>query len=106
MIDLLAELKLPFSNDSFKQFPVNPDQRDTPLGLDFNEFETVILGAVIHGVMQKFGDIEQPEKLLDGDDGEAFSKVLLSSAKLGAQAFEASMKEADKAMQSLMKSFK
>ena len=104
IIDVFATLDLPFSIDPFKQIPDKTGILETPLGLDFDEFETVILGAAIHGAMKQFGDIDNPEKLLE-DDGEAFSNVLLSSAKLGANAFEASLKDSDKAMKSLMKAF-
>lgn len=105
IIDLLSELEIPFRIDPFRQFSGDSVLPDTPPGIDFNEFETVILGAAIHGAFEKFGDIKKPEKLLD-DEGKEFSTVLLKSAKLGAEAFEARFKDTEKAMKSLMKSFR
>jgi len=105
IIDILAELEIPFRIDPFRQFPDSLALPDTPPGLDFDEFETTILGAAIHGAFEKFGNTKVPEKLLD-DDGKAFSKILLKSAKLGANAFEENFKDTNKAMKLLMERFR
>jgi len=105
IIDLLAELEIPFYLDPFQQLPSRPAVLDTPPGLDIDEFETIILGAAIHGAFETFGDVKEPQKLLD-DEGKAFSKVLLKSAKLGAVAFDASFKDTNKAVKLLMKQFR
>ncbi|MEJ6404269.1 hypothetical protein [Yoonia sp. 2307UL14-13] len=70
--------------------PFIPDRRrpeiDPPGGLDFEEFETVALGAAIHGALETFGDVKDPEKLID-DDGAAFEKVLRDSSRRGVETF-------------------
>ncbi len=105
IIDFLAELDIPFHIDPFQQFHDKPVLPDTPPGLDFDEFENIVLGAAIHGAFEAFGDTKNPQKLLD-DEGKAFEKVLLKSAKLGATTFEKSFKDTDKAMKLLMKRFR
>jgi len=105
IIDILAELEIPFRIDPFRQLLGKPVLPDMPPGLDFDEFETIALGAGIHGAFEKFGNIKEPEKLLN-DEGKAFSEVFIKSTKLGAKAFEKSFKDTDKAMKLLMKRFR
>lgn len=79
--------------------PVKEREFDIAGGLDFDEFETVALGAAIHGALEQFRGVEKPESLIE-DDGARFGAVLRESSKRGVEAY---LKSTDQNRESVQK---
>ena len=83
--------------------PKGPGPKIDPRGgLDFEEFETVVLGAAIHGALEKFGKEKDPESLLK-DDGAAFEEVLRKSSRLGIETFVENFRENGKEVEKMLR---
>ncbi len=105
ILDYLIPLDLPFQIDPWA--PVRPDNGviDPPRGIDFSLFETVLLGAAVHGARMEFGRTDRPQNLLD-DDGRKVEAVLRKSLSMGIQTFREEIEEGSRSAQNLLRRLK
>lgn len=74
-----------------------------PGDIDFEELETVLLGAAVHGARREFGGIDQPRRLMD-DDGEKLFSVMSRSVQTGLDAIMKGREQAVRSSQEFLKS--
>ena len=95
---------LALRTNPFKSRPAFERLKEVPEALDLDELETVALGSAIHAALEAFGDIKNPEKLLD-DAGKKFEAVLKEGASLGIKEFAELIENRNDTLKSIMKEF-
>lgn len=87
------EPRLPFPVDPWIQLPPDNRPEAPPRSFDVKEFEAIALGAAIHEARQKFGQVKNPQALLDTDDGAELEEVLRGGVSHGINVYANQMEE-------------